>query len=229
MKHCYNRQASLLSTPACAPLLKLLGGTGGCPPGWSVAVGTVYDSWPRPGSISCLEYSGCRWAGLFSTIPGGPLSTVQPVCDPSLCNTRVFEGTTYRAECLDGGNGDVACRWPESTVREWDVAATWERDASLLGSTIEVRVQGRDRTVRVNVQNVCADTDCSGCCSRNTANGAYKLIDLEKWSALELLQSFDSSAPGFDVTTLGSALPTSVGLRPGAPEGNVMPLCYRVV
>ena len=156
---------------------------------------------------------------------------VQPVCDPNLCNTRIFNGVTYRAQCLagDGGSFEVACRWPESTVRQWDIAATWDRDPALLGRTIEVRVQGRDRIVRVNVLNVCADSDCNGCCSRNAANGAYKLIDLEKWSALNLLQSFDPSAPNFDVTTLGSALPTSIGLRPGAHEGNVMPLCYRVV
>jgi hypothetical protein len=107
------------------------------------------------------------------------------------------------------------------------MAATWDRDNALLGRTIDVMVQGRSRVIRVNVQDVCNDNDCSGCCSRNTGNGRYKLIDLEKWPALDLLQNFDPNSAAFDINSVEK--PLSTGLRPGAPESSVMPLCYRVV
>lgn len=105
------------------------------------------------------------------------------------------------------------------------MAATWDQDASLLNSRIQVVVEGQPgRAVAVNVMDVCSDSDCNGCCSKNTGNGAYKLIDLEKWSAVALLGNFDPSRADFDINSVQK--PAADGLRPGAP-GYVMPLCYR--
>ena len=127
------------------------------------------------------------------------------------------------AQLLDGGDGWVACRWPESKVRQWSIAATWNNDVALLGKALDILVQGTSKVVRVNVGDVCSDNDCDGCCRANTGNGRYKLIDIEKWPASELL-GFDTSSPTFDVNDVN--YPSAGNLRPGA---NGMALCYRVV
>ncbi|KXZ41007.1 hypothetical protein GPECTOR_997g267 [Gonium pectorale] len=88
-------------------------------------------------------------------------------------------------------------------------------------------VQGSSsRTVTVNMIDVCSDSDCDGCCSKNTGNGAYKLIDLEKWPASQLL-GFNPNADNFDINDVSK--PTARNLRPGAPGDSVMALCYRDV
>lgn len=182
----------------------------GCPTGWSKAVGTVYDSWPKPGTKECIDYSGCEWAGLFNSIDAGP--------ERGPCKNG--------AKKLDGGNGDVKCRFPESTVKSWRVAATWERDAALLGKQVQVLIEGQSKIVTLNVLDTCSNSDCDGCCSSNTGNGKYKLIDIEKWGASALL-GFNPSTPNFDINNVN--YPNAKGKRPGAPESDVMPLCYKVV
>lgn len=201
----------------------------GCPAGWLPAVGSLYDSWPKAGTTECEAYSGCRWAGLFSTLSAGPLFSAQPVCNANLCQSTTINGVSHRAQCLSGWPGqqrEVACRWPESSVRTWRMAATWDRAPALLNRNIEVMVQGNARTVTVRVMDVCNDNDCGGCCSRNTGNGAFPLIDLEKWPALDLLQNFDPNSATFDINNVPK--PSAGTSRPGAPSG-MMPLCYRDV
>jgi hypothetical protein len=62
------------------------------------------------------------------------------------------------------------------------MAATYELDNVLLGKTLQIMVEGvPGRTVTVNVKDVCADSDCNGCCKANTGNKAWKLLDIEKW------------------------------------------------
>ncbi|KAG2442485.1 hypothetical protein HXX76_002571 [Chlamydomonas incerta] len=142
---------------------------GGCPSGWSKAVGTAYDSWPKSGTSECIDYEGCKWAGQFVFGP----DQSSPCRSPS--------------QWLDGGSGIMACRYPASQVAAWKIAATYQLDASLLGRKLEVMVQGApQRTVTVNVKDVCSDDDCDGCCKKNTGNKAWKLIDLEKGPARTL-------------------------------------------
>ena len=192
---------------------------GGCPAGWTPAVGTLYDSWPKPGTTECIAYSGCQWAGMFSRISPGPW----PACTTP-CNTA-RDGS--RAQLLNGGNGQVCCRWPETVVANWAVAATWDSDPALLGRRLEVRVAGRTASTFVNMYDVCNDNDCGGCCSRNTGNGAYKLIDIEKWPASQLL-GFSHSSSTFDINSVPKPTAAGTGFRrPGTPESSVMPLCYR--
>eukprot|EP00798_Chlamydomonas_sp_ICE-L_P026083 gene26083-11789_t len=131
------------------------------------------------------------------------------------------------AKMLDGGTGEVECRWPEKAVKSWSMAATYVRDKSLLNKKLEVMIEGNPKeVVTVQVLDVCADSDCDGCCPKATGERKWKLIDLEKWAASELL-GFSTSSPNFDVNQLD--YPVSVGKRPGAQEKSVMPLCYKVV
>lgn len=186
----------------------------------------MYDSWPKPGSHECIENSGCKWAGQFSepSIAAGPSS-----CTTSnQCATYTdWRGNVNKAECLDGGSGKIACRWPDATVRSWQMAATWDQNTGgLLGKSVKVMVEGNTaRTATVRVMDTCDDKDCGGCCSKNTANGRHRLLDLEKWSALDLLGNFDPNAPNFDINSV--VTPAAGKKRPGAEAQ--MPLCYRVV
>ncbi|KAG2485983.1 hypothetical protein HYH03_015306 [Edaphochlamys debaryana] len=158
--------------------------TKGCPPGWSPAVGTPYDAWPKPGTKECVQYSGCKWAGMFNSIDGGG-------SEPGSCRNG--------AQWLDGGMGDMACRIPESLVRSWSMAATYDRDRALLGRRLEVMVEGApERSVVVEVMDVCSDDDCDGCCRDNTGDGRWRLIDLEKWPASQLL-GFSPAGEKFDI------------------------------
>eukprot|EP00243_Klebsormidium_subtile_P010300 TRINITY_DN5460_c0_g3_i2.p3 TRINITY_DN5460_c0_g3~~TRINITY_DN5460_c0_g3_i2.p3 ORF type:complete len:114 (-),score=19.14 TRINITY_DN5460_c0_g3_i2:621-962(-) len=104
------------------------------------------------------------------------------------------------------------------------MAATWETDSALLGRKLQVLVLGgAGTTAFVNVKDVCSDADCGGCCSQNTGNGAYKLIDIEKWPAGTLL-GFSHSSSSFDINNVN--YPTQNGKRPGAAAG-VMAVCYK--
>lgn len=170
-----------------------------CPSGWSEAAGTVYDSWPKPKSKECVGYSGCKWAGMFSKVDAGPENAKGP------CKSG--------AKVLDGGNGVKWCRWPEEKVKSWSMASTWEKDDALLGKTVDVMVKGGNKFVRVNVGDVCADSDCGGCCSKNA--GGKKLIDIEKWPAGVLL-GFTHDSPKFDVNEEPKA-------------SGVKKMCYKVV
>ncbi|GFR40018.1 hypothetical protein Agub_g553 [Astrephomene gubernaculifera] len=184
--------------------------TSGCPSGWLPAVGTVYDSWPKPGTKECVQYSGCTWAGQFNSIDGG---SAKP------CKNG--------AQWLNGGSGVMDCRFPEATVKGWNIASTYDKDSALVGRKLQIMVQGApQRTATVNVKDVCSDADCGGCCSANTGNAKWKLIDIEKWPASVLL-GFDPTPSNFDVNNLN--LPSAKGLRSGAPESSVMPLCYKDV
>jgi hypothetical protein len=97
--------------------------TPGCPSGWSIAVGTLYDSWPKPGSKECTAYEGCKWAGMFSWkyLPGG----VPPSC---ISGAQLLPAPD--------NSSDIQCRFPESLVKTWNMAATYELDQALLGKKV---------------------------------------------------------------------------------------------
>lgn len=173
-----------------------------------MASGTIFDSWPKPGTTECIDYSGCKWAGMFSTIDGGS----QKCC----CKNG--------AAWLNGGNGNYNCRISPAKVKQMQVAATWDQDAGLLGKQLRVLVATNpSKRVTANVKDVCNDDDCDGCCSVNSSNGRYKLLDLEAQVASVLL-GLNYSDPRFDVNNVD----TPPNKRAGARSWT-MPLCYKVV
>ena len=179
-----------------------------CPKGWKKASGTIFDSWPKPGSTECIKYSGCKWAGEFANIDSG---NKQCCC-------------LHGAQWLDGGTGKFACRFNQTMVKEMRVAATWDQQDKLLGKQVEIMIADQTATtVLANVLDLCKDSDCGGCCKKNTANGKYKLLDLEAQVACDLL-GLNYSDPNFDVNNLN----TPVNKRPKVNHGT-MPLCYKVV
>lgn len=183
-----------------------------CPAGWAPANGTVYDSWPKPGTKECTAYSGCRWAGTFKKWDPG---------DAKNCKNG--------AKVMDGGNGQKMCRIPPERVAQLKFGSTWEKQWSVIGGKqVEVMVEGKpDKTVRINMLDVCADSDCGGCCTQNAGGGKYTLIDIEKNPASQLL-GFSIADSRFDINAVKVPANPRAGLDKKVKDGT-MALCYRVV
>jgi len=108
-------------------------------------------------------------------------------------NLTVFE--SYPApdsnECIES-NG---CQWAgqfaglngkqtEEWVKNNNIAAVHSDDfAALKGKTI--RIRKGDKTIDAVVYDMCADSDCDGCCTQNLGSEGF-LIDLEKYTAARL-------------------------------------------
>ncbi len=46
------------------------------------------------------------------------------------------------AKWLDGGAGTYDCRFPETLVKQWNIAATYNMDNALLGKKLQVGASG---------------------------------------------------------------------------------------
>jgi hypothetical protein len=201
-----------------------------CPLGWLPASGTLYSSWPKPGSQECVIYEGCKWAGMFSSIEAGENKK------------KCAKGAAY----MSGGNGTKkACRFKPETVKSMRMASTSSKDFKRLrGKTLEVMIEGNpnNKTTTVVIRDNCNDADCrsdncggiyAGCCSKHSDNYKYTLLDLEANPASDLL--------GVDLTQEDVGGPFqqekmplwAQNFRPGLPScisGNfTMPLCYRII
>jgi hypothetical protein len=201
---------------------------GNCPIGWLPASGTLYSSWPMPGSQECVIYEGCKWAGMFSSIEAGENKK------------KCAKGAAY----MSGGNGTKkACRFTPSTVKSMRMASTSLRDFTRLkGKTLEVMIEGiTNRTTTVTIRDNCNDADCrsdncggvyAGCCSKHSDNYKYTLLDLEANPASDLL-GIDLTKEDVGGPFQNEKMPLwAQNFRPGLPSciaGNfTMPLCYRI-
>lgn len=68
----------------------------------------------------------------------------------------------------------------EAWVMQHDIAAVHSRDASFALKTLRLRQDGNE--LDVTVYDVCSDSDCDGCCTRNASETGF-LIDLESYTA----------------------------------------------
>ncbi len=179
-------------------------------------MGTLYDSWPKLGTTECVAYSGCQWAGRFAS----PALSAE-----GASSTQCKTGAVY----MNYGNTEWACRWPETKVASWNLAATWDRDAALANKQIRVmRAGDTSRTVTVNVGDLCNDNDCDGCCSANTGSGKWKLIDMEKGPASQLF-GFSTTSSTFDINSVSVPTVSSTGIRRDGAPSWVIPMCYQVL
>ncbi|WP_437751599.1 hypothetical protein [Sorangium sp. So ce1389] len=105
--------------------------------------------------------------------------------DPGSEECIEYNGCTWAGQfaALDG-------KQPESWVRENNIAAVHSKDFERYKlKTLRLRKDGKE--IDVKVYDMCSDSDCSGCCTRN-AQPSGNLIDLEKYTA----QRFGVSASG---------------------------------
>ncbi|WP_437580017.1 RICIN domain-containing protein [Sorangium sp. So ce887] len=96
--------------------------------------------------------------------------------DPGSEECIEYNGCTWAGQfaALDG-------QQPESWVRANNIAAVHSKDfAAYRLKTLRLRKNGRE--IDVKVYDMCADSDCSGCCTQN-ARPSGNLIDLEKHTA----------------------------------------------
>jgi hypothetical protein len=70
----------------------------------------------------------------------------------------------------------------EAWVKSHNIAAVHEKDASQYRlKTLRLRKSGKQMDVKV--YDMCSDSDCNGCCTRNANKNNYKfLIDIEKYT-----------------------------------------------
>ena len=200
-----------------------------CPVGWIPAQGTIYASWPMPGTVECVSYEGCKWAGMFSAM------------DADGQHGQCAKG----AKKMSGGNGSKkACRFTPETVKSFQMASTSKKDFNRLkGKTLEVMIEGRPQvTTTVTIRDNCSDNDCrddncggvyKGCCAKNSDNYKYTLIDMEANPA-SLLLGDDLSKEDVGGPYQANKMPLWArnyrkGLRSCISGINSMPLCYRFV
>lgn len=120
-----------------------------CKGEWRSAALTNYESYPDPGSVECVKYNGCKWAGQFY-----------------------------------GVNGKKSEKW----VARNNIAAVHQKHwREYGGKTLRLRKNGRELFVKV--LDLCSDSDCNGCCTKNLGGDGY-LIDIEKYT----MQRFGSGS-----------------------------------
>ncbi|ABT16651.1 hypothetical protein ATCV1_Z517R [Acanthocystis turfacea chlorella virus 1] len=128
---------------------------GGCPSGgWKDAWGSVYTSYPAPGSKEWDEYSGGKYLGLFAYINGKKSEDwVKSNNIASVFNSK------------NGRNDN-------------------EMKKNYAGKYIWVRNKKNGNCMKVQIVDTCGDGDCKGCCTRNAnKSNSGMLIDLEKYTA----------------------------------------------
>jgi len=133
---------------------------------------------------TCNGTSAQAWK-LGSTTPPPPRGTVWRTAnlthftsypDPGSDECENYNGCTWA-----GYFAFVAGKQTETWVMQHDIAAVHSRDASAYAlKTLRVR-QGA-KQIDVTVYDMCSDSDCDGCCTRNASETGF-LIDLESYTA----------------------------------------------
>lgn len=154
-----------------------------CPGGSTDASVPVMDaSIPRDASMpmdaSMPADAGTRWRR-------ANLTHFESYPDPGSPECIEYNGCTW-AGMFAAVNGVMPLSW----VMANNIAAVHSRDfAQYRLKTLRLRQNGR--TIDVKVYDMCSDTDCSGCCTRNASqNGAGFLIDIERYT----MQRFGSGS-----------------------------------
>lgn len=149
---------------------------------------------------SGVDSLGCREVGMGRpgrwVLAGGLVflaaAAMAGPCDGPWREARLTSFTSYpepgSEECV-AYNG---CTWaglfyglPDKQSPDWvaahDIAAVHEKHWAALGMKLLDLRQG-DRSIEVQVIDICADADCDGCCTRNLGGDGF-LIDLESATA----------------------------------------------
>ncbi|HUQ01933.1 MAG TPA: RICIN domain-containing protein [Kofleriaceae bacterium] len=139
---------------------------------------------------SCNDSAAQSWSfGGGSTPPPPP--PPPPPGDLQWRNANLTNFTSYPDPGSDECENYNGCMWagyfafvdgqmPESWVSSHNIAAVHSRDASAYAlKTLRLR-QG-SRQLDVTVYDMCSDSDCDGCCTRNASETGF-LIDIESYT-----------------------------------------------
>ena len=105
------------------------------------------------------------------------LTNFESYPDPDSDECRRFNGCKWA-----GMFAFVDGKKPESWVRANNIIAVHQRDANRY-KLKTLRLKQGSRQIDAKVYDMCADSDCSGCCTRNANRGNVRfLIDIEKYT-----------------------------------------------
>ena len=119
----------------------------------------------------------------FSPAPSGSLTwrkanltTFTSYPDPGSEECVKYNGCTWAGQfaALDDKKS-------ESWVKSHDIASVHSKDFGKY-ELKTLRLRQGSRQIDVTVYDMCADSDCSGCCTKNASSTGF-LIDLEKFTA----------------------------------------------
>jgi hypothetical protein len=143
------------------------------------------------------EFTKCRFTDAH--VKGWRMASTYQA-DPELLFKRLqvirlihgASGVRLHLQCVCAGR--VPLRAMPSLLRRWGppLSPPFSLACHCVLSP-QVKLQGGATEITVNVLDVCADDDCSGCCNDNTAGKTWKMLDIEKWAAADLLDLGDVS------------------------------------
>lgn len=96
--------------------------------------------------------------------------------DPGSDECIKYNGCTWA-----GQFAALSGKQPESWVKATNIAAVHSKDFSTY-KLKTLRLQQGSRQIDVKVYDMCSDSDCDGCCTRNAGPSGF-LIDIEKYTA----------------------------------------------
>jgi hypothetical protein len=111
------------------------------------------------------------------------LTNFESYPDPDSEECREYNGCTWA-----GYFAFVNGRKSESWVRSHNIIAVHQRDAQRY-KLKTFRLTKNGRSIDAKVYDMCADSDCNGCCTRNARSTGF-LIDIEKYT----MQRFGSGS-----------------------------------
>jgi hypothetical protein len=158
-------------------------------------------------SVTELSVFGSSCTSCPTPTPGAPTPTPAPTATPGggtwkRANLTNFESYPTSEEECEEFNG---CQWAglfafvngkqtEQWVRDHNIAAVHSKDANAYRLR-NLHLRQGTRNIDVVVYDMCADSDCDGCCTDNaTENGLNFLIDIEKYT----MQRFGSGSGTVD-------------------------------
>ena len=111
----------------------------------------------------------------LTTYTSFPACCQNPNADPTECND--YSGCDYQ-----GQFAFLPDTQTEAWVRQNDICAFFTVHGDLNNYKNKVIwIDKYDQTIRCNVLDTCADSDCDGCCTENAGESGY-LIDMEYWT-----------------------------------------------
>lgn len=131
---------------------------------------------PAPITNSDTVSSGSSVNGDNLTWRKANLTTFTSYPDPGSEECIKYNGCAYSGEFafVDG-------KQDESWVMSHNIAAIHSKDANTY-KLKKLRLRQGSKQIDVTVYDMCADSDCNGCCTQNSSETGF-LIDLEKYTS----------------------------------------------
>ena len=148
-----------------------------CPEEWESEMRSVLKVLSVAGAVAVCSLAVSAPKAEAQTWRKANLTNFTSYPDPNSEECREYNGCTWA-----GQFAFVAGKQSKSWVQSHNIAAVHQKDASKYRLKT-LRLKKGTKQMDVKVYDMCADSDCSGCCTRNANKGGIKfLIDIEKYT-----------------------------------------------